>query len=185
MRNVNPDQLKLVMTATEYKAHIDSSSDRERVTRGYEEISPNVRQPIVGRETMDEMWSRKEAEARQPKELPVHDVQWRGGRGVRVQIGSVPNGTHGAGLYDSIKSEGLRQGPAARSASAPKGAVFGPAEPPMTGDIQTYVDVDTGEKRQGEGHHRIAAAAALEKETGKSVWIRPTYTPARLPKQND
>lgn len=177
------EQLKLFMPASEFKEHIDSSSDRMNVTRGYEEVSPNVRQPIAGRETMDEMWARKESEAREPATLPIHDVQWRGGKGVRVQIGETKNPTHGAGLYDSIKENGLTQGPAARSAKAPKGAVFGRAEPPMSGQIETFVDKTTGEKRQGEGHHRIAAAAAVEKETGSTIWVRPTYTPANLPKQ--
>lgn len=163
---INPDQLKLVMTATEFQQHIDSSSDRSYNTVGYEEISPNVRQPIMERESMDQMWSRKEAEAREPKELPVHDVQWRGGRGERVQIGSVPNNTHGAGIYDSIKEKGLQQGPNQRT------------------PIVTHVDKKTGEKRQGEGHHRIAAAAALERETGKPVWIAPTYNPTTLPPMN-
>jgi len=159
-------QLKLFMPASEYKDHIDSSSDRKNVTRGYEEISPNVRRPIVGRETMDEMWARKESEAREPKTNPIHDVQWRGGKGVRVQVGEQHNPTHGAGLYESVKEKGLTQG-------APGGSM----------EINTFVDKTTGEKRQGEGHHRIAAAAAVEKGNGKTIWVRPTYTPANLPKQ--
>jgi hypothetical protein len=146
------EQLKLFMPASEYLNHIDSSSDRANVTRGYTEISPNVRMPHPGRETMDEMWARKEAEAREPKNLKL-----KAG-------GTFPNSTHGAGVYDSIKERGLQQGH------------------PYS-DITVHVDKATGEKRQGEGHHRVVAAAALEKETGKTVWVSPTYNPANLPKQ--
>jgi hypothetical protein len=163
---INPDQLKLVMTAGEYQAHIDSSSDREYRTVGHKEISPNVRQPIVERESMEQMWSRKEAEAKTPKEVKNYDVQWRGGRGHRVTINSTPTHVHGAGIYESVKEKGVEQGPNQKS------------------PILTYVDKSTGEKRQGEGHHRIAAAAAVERETGKQVWIAPTYVPANLPKMN-
>lgn len=78
-------------------------------------------------ESMDDMWSRKEAESRQPK-----------GTG------------HGTGVYDSLKEHGW------------KGQ--------NNGDAAMISHTARGMTTMREGHHRTAAAAALEKE-GKNVWV--------------
>jgi hypothetical protein len=106
----------------------------------------------------------------EPGELPIHDVQARtnpsGGVDFkRVEIGRTKNNAHGAGLYDSVKEKGLQQGDV-RNIDLK--------------EITTLVDPVSGEKRQSEGHHRIAAAAAVEQETGKTQWIRPSYKPYSL-----
>lgn len=75
-------------------------------------------------ENLDQMWDRKAEEAKVPGNV----------RG------------HGAGVYDSLKSQGYNGMPLTVSHDR-RG---------------TYVY---------NGHHRIAAAAAIERETGKNVWI--------------
>jgi hypothetical protein len=166
IKGSNGEQLKLFMPASEFKAHLDSSSDRHYIPTG-------IGQPDQ-RESMDSMWARKDQESREPGSYPIHDVQAvsnpSGGVDFkRVEIGRSKNLQHGAGVYDSIKENGLQQNPL-----------------PDLGmkEITTYVDKRTGEKRQGEGHHRVAAAAAVEQETGKTQWIRPNYVPAHLMPQN-
>jgi len=77
-------------------------------------------------ESMDQMWSRKEAESREPA-----------GSG------------HGAGVYDSLKKHGW------------KGQNNGDA---------AWVSHGVAGTNMREGHHRVAAAAALESE-GKDVWV--------------
>lgn len=68
-------------------------------------------------------------------------------------------GTHGAGVYDSIKEHGfdLSRG------AAPN---FILDETPNGKDLKFV---------QGEGHHRVAAAAAIERETGKPVYLPVNY----------
>lgn len=64
---------------------------------------------------------------------------------------------HGSGVYDSMKRKGYRH----HLADGP-------------GDIPT-IYAEGGRLTQGEGHHRIAAAAALERETGKPTYIPTNY----------
>jgi hypothetical protein len=63
------------------------------------------------------------------------------------------SGQHGAGVYDSIREEGFR--PHVRL-----GVHWG--DQPGT---------DTPDLHIEEGHHRLASAAALERETGQPQWI--------------
>jgi hypothetical protein len=136
-----PEQLKLFMSGTEWKNSITDSTDLGDLDNDAE--------------GMGKLWSTKEAEARQPKEIKAYDVQWRGGRGHRVTIASSPNTVHGSGLYDSIKEKGYEPGPGAAHPTILKG--------------------NRGENTQWEGHHRVAAAAAIESDTGKHVWIPTDY----------
>lgn len=127
---VNPDQFKLFMSGTEWKGAVTDSYDRDWVTSG----PGDYRQ-----ENMNELWSRKETEAREPK-----------------------SNAHGSGLYDAIKNEGY--------------------DPNKVDDI----DIESGsygpsiahvrgKSMQVDGHHRIAAAAAVERDTGKVSWIPTNY----------
>lgn len=54
---------------------------------------------------------------------------------------------HGGGVYDSIKEKGY------------------------VGDKLVVVHVDADDKQISNGHHRIAAAAQIEKETNKPIFI--------------
>lgn len=74
---------------------------------------------------------------------------------------------HGSGLYDSIKENGYDWSKPVEIWHENVGpdANIGSKDNPFM--------VHTGEHRRtmGEGHHRVAAGAQLEKETGKTVWI--------------
>lgn len=130
------EQLALFMPARELKRQITHSFDRlgeDTFVKGKWK---------VGKESMDEMWARKERESRQPR--ASEDEDWSRAP-TRIT-------DHGAGVYDSIKEKGF--------------------------DFSHPVDVDHfdspehwNSKVVGDGHHRIAAAAALEEETGKDVYV--------------
>jgi hypothetical protein len=62
--------------------------------------------------------------------------------------------THGAGLHDAIATHGYQH-----DADDPPTVLLG----------------NSGQKIQGEGHHRIAAAADIERATGRNVWIPTNY----------
>ena len=66
---------------------------------------------------------------------------------------------HGSGLYDAIKKDG-----------------YDPNKADIeNGDVGPKIVRYRGELTQVEGHHRIAAAAAVEKDTGKLSWIPTNY----------
>jgi hypothetical protein len=69
-------------------------------------------------------------------------------------------GAHGAGVYDSMKKHGYN----------PDVHDEGWNWSPPT----ILVNTD-GRKKQFDGHHRVAAAAAIERETGKPVWLPTNY----------
>jgi hypothetical protein len=70
------------------------------------------------------------------------------------------SGRHGAGLYDSVKKYGLVTG----------------RDNPFSGPpIELHPASDESGWVQGEGHHRVAAAAAVQRDTGKKQWFTPTY----------
>lgn len=138
---LNPNQLKLFMSGTEWQRSITDSTD----------LSGR------GADALSDLWAEKEAQARQPAAFKVHDVQWRGGRGQRVTIGEARNSAHGAGLYDSMKERGY-------DPTVSHGAAYGPT-------ILTEGEDFT----QWEGHHRVAAAAAVERDTGQPVYIPTNY----------
>lgn len=135
---LNPQQLKLFMTGTEWQDNVTKSTDQG------------------SGESVGRVWGRKERESRQPATIKDHDVQWRGGRGVRVTINERNNGIHGAGLYDSIRDKGYRH-------------------EPKESDPPTILLDRSGNNIQYEGHHRVAAAAALERDTGKPTFIPTNY----------
>ena len=51
------------------------------------------------------------------------------------------------------------------------------ADPPTIYHGQLYGQMDKPGFIQGEGHHRVAAAADIERNTGKNVWMKTTYEP--------
>lgn len=62
---------------------------------------------------------------------------------------------HGSGIHDALRYEGYQHN---------------------TDDPPTIYLSSAGEHIQGEGHHRIAAAADIERTTGRNVWIPTNYT---------
>lgn len=50
-----------------------------------------------------------------------------------------------------------------------------PYDPPRLYHGQLYGQMDKPGFIQGEGHHRVAAAADIERTTGRNVWIPTTY----------
>jgi hypothetical protein len=63
-------------------------------------------------------------------------------------------GTHGAGVHESLSRWGYDHEP---------------DDPP------TILVGDKNRQTQGEGHHRIAAAADIERTTGRNIWIPTNY----------
>jgi hypothetical protein len=114
---LNPNQLKLFMTGTEWKNSITHSTDGP----------------------LEHIWPQKEQEARSPES----------------------SGRHGAGVYDSLKENGFNH---YKNVNSPATIIF--EESPDGKSVRTV---------QSEGHHRVAAAAALEKDTGKQVFIPTNY----------
>ncbi len=62
------------------------------------------------------------------------------------------SGVHGAGLYDSIKEKGV------------------------TSHVHVFED-HRGKLNQGEGHHRAAAARAVQRDTGNPQFLPVNYIP--------
>jgi len=122
---LNPNQLKLFMSGTEFKNASSTSVDLSYRDR-----------------TMDQLWTRKLAEAKAP-----------------AYTG------HGAGIYESLKNEGFNK------------EHYG-------GDWDTPTLMFAGHRtdpvpvmKQGEGHHRVAAAAEIERESGgrRTIWMPVRY----------
>lgn len=67
---------------------------------------------------------------------------------------------HGAGLYDSIKE---------------KGFVPSQFDSPPTIIFEDSPNGKEVRRVQSEGHHRVAAAAAVEEDTGKPVYMPTNY----------
>lgn len=81
---------------------------------------------------------------------------------------------HGAGLYDSMKNEGYL---GRKSLNSQPTIVF-----------ETSPSGKTLRRTQSEGHHRVAAAAAVERDTGKPVYIPTNYvdiTPGARARQRE
>ena len=64
-------------------------------------------------------------------------------------------GTHGAGVYDSLEENGFQR--------------------QEYGGNPTIIVNDENRLVQEEGHHRIAAAAEIERRTGQPMWIPTEY----------
>lgn len=92
-------------------------------------------------------------------------------------------GVHGAGSYASLEKEGFREGinPNRGELYNQDGYVYHGADgktvnAPFWGYSGPSILVDKkGRNIQAEGHHRIAAAADIEKKTGKTMWIPANY----------
>jgi len=116
-RALNPDQLKLFMTGTEWQDFVTHSTDGP----------------------LEHIWPQKEQESRAP----------------------AASGRHGAGVYDSLKSEGYNH--------------FKGVNSPATIIFEESPDGKSVRHVQSEGHHRVAAAAAVERDTGKPVYLPTNY----------
>jgi len=80
---------------------------------------------------------------------------------------------HGAGLYDSVKDKGIR---AMWSVHAP--GDNNPRE--LMGAPKLYPANDGNGFIQGDGHHRMAAAAAVQRDTGKAQYVPVEYKSSSL-----
>jgi hypothetical protein len=130
------EQLSMIAPAQEVKSRITNSSDRK----------------WDANETLDGMWDRKLAEAKAPGMVQPTDVQWQGGKGVRVPVGEpYRNPIHGAGTFDSIQDNGYDGTPI-----------------PMLHRVG-------GGASLGDGHHRLAAAAAQGKDVLMSHSDQASY----------
>lgn len=72
-----------------------------------------------------------------------------------------PGAVHGSGVYDSMKKKGYIR----------------PVNHALDPTI-VFEDSPSGKevrRVQSEGHHRVAAAAAIEHDTGKPVYLIPRY----------
>lgn len=110
--SLNPQQfhqLPMFASGTDVKSAVTDSSDR-----------------LANTESMDQMWSRKEAESRKPRDTG-----------------------HGAGVYDSMKGNGY--------------VGYGEID-------KVPVLYANDQVRLVDGHHRVAAAAALDSE-GQDTWV--------------
>ena len=99
--------------------------------------------------SMEAMWGRKLAESKEPAFYQPTDVQWQGGRGVRVPVGEpVVNRTHGAGLHKSMSERGFDGKPISVSLQ----------------NEGTTAEGGPMDFRLLDGHHRAAVASDLGKE---------------------
>ena len=73
--------------------------------------------------------------------------------------------SHGAGTYESIQEHGF---------DTTKGA-------PVRLTYDQYTDQPEPEVKIGDAHHRVAAAADIERTTGRDVWIPVTNVDPDLP----
>lgn len=107
-----------------------------------------------GTETMSDVWKAKDSEARRtPQQTDMLEV--RAPNNIHNVVGQIEYTTpHGSGMYDKIKTDGYQH-----NEHDP------PAMRPMGG----------GQFQQLEGHHRVASAAAVERDTGRNVWLPTTY----------
>lgn len=96
---------------------------------------------IQGEEDLSQMWARKERETRLPYGTPNLDPWPDDDDPNRMQ--------HGAGLYSSVKQHG------------------------MTSHVQVADEEVYGAQRHYllDGHHRVAAAAAVERDTGREMHV--------------
>jgi len=69
---------------------------------------------------------------------------------------------HGAGIYESVKKYGI----------IPRSL----HPDPTGGEPEVHPAHDNSGWVQGEGHHRIAAAAAVQRDTGRQQWVPLRYT---------
>ena len=72
---------------------------------------------------------------------------------------SKPSIQHGAGIHEAISEQGYQHN----------------ENDPPTIKVGGRFGDRTTDMTQGEGHHRIAAAADIEETTGKHVWIPTNY----------
>ena len=102
----------------------------------------------MGSGGMSRLWASKEAEAREPK-------------GARSEHGG---SIHGAGIYDSLRSEGY-QGQHVLIHQVGR----------VTPNQGVLREPKSGERYVGDAHHRIAGAAGAERDTGHPIYIPLEY----------
>lgn len=103
-------------------------------------------------ESMSDLWSRKTEESRRSFWQRPDPRTVRGDSSPLIR-----NTERGAGVHASMSSSGY--------------------DPTKTDFMETKPTIwlDGDDQTQGEGHHRVATAAALEKETGRTMWIPTNY----------
>lgn len=89
------------------------------------------------------------------------DTVWKEKEAQSRAPGDQRNAPHGAGLYDSMKEEGFNRSKSLNSTP--------------TIVIEQSPSGKQYRRVQSEGHHRVAAAAAIEKDTGKPVYLPTNY----------
>lgn len=89
------------------------------------------------------------------------DVVWKEKEQQSRASANQRNAPHGAGLYDSMKAEGFNRSKSLNSTP--------------TIVIETNPSGKEYRRTQSEGHHRVAAAAAIERDTGKPVYLPTNY----------
>ncbi len=117
-KNNNPDQFKLFMTGTEWKAQVTHSTDGP----------------------MPSTWDQKSREAALP-------------------LTASTKFDHGAGMKDTLMTQGYQHD----------------RDDPPTIIIEDAPNGKSTRMVQSEGHHRVAAAADIEAETGQPVYIPTNY----------
>ena len=129
--HINTRQLQLFASGTELRSKLlNYSGDLTPGSGSFDQITPAPggarieHVPSTPRESMDSMWARKSAEAKSDR------IGW----------------VHGAGVYESLATEGWRGG-------------------------KLSVHDDGARRQLMDGHHRVAAAADLEAEGKGPVWI--------------
>lgn len=118
-------QLQMLMTGSEIQNILTKSNDAQW---NWDEQR---------KETMGDLWNRKETEARQPS----------------------VTGAHGAGVYESLNRQGYR----------------GDTLNIRHGHLSSEDGSSNNYSWISDGHHRVAAAAALERE-GKTMFIPVEHT---------
>lgn len=101
---------------------------------------------MKGERGWNPMWDRKLREAKQPLNPMLRPIYQ----------------PHGAGVYESMEKHGYQASDEAGEWDRPTLWVSKSRTPEPV-------------LRQGEGHHRIAAAADIERRTGRNIWLPVNY----------
>lgn len=104
-----------------------------------------------GRESLEAMWERKVEESKKPA-----------------------NTGHGSGVYESIEKQGYQEQEPTETDSWGRAMGVG-SEPPGI-----PVRWDNDQMQVMDAHHRIAAAADIEKKTGKTIWMNVSHIDPKM-----
>lgn len=110
------------------------------------DFGPKGEEGSLERHHWDKGWNTKLEESKQPEGTKM-DSGWR---------------AHGSGVYDSLLEHGYQP---------ERHDEFDEGLPGPT----LYIDHGLDDYIQGEGHHRVAAAADIEEKTGRHTWMPVNY----------